>query len=404
MTLLVRCALLALLATCLGPARAQELRSVLVFSAPQQARLLLVLDGAPAQLEVQTRASEALPGVPARAVLLLPGLRPGSELPARIRHDADGLVQVLASPLEDPNGPALQLTVELQQARSIQVERVHERGLLVDLRGADAPATSEGLLPGQKELLAWLRGEARTAPTATTARRPLVVLDAGHGGWDHGVVGINGTREADIALRLARLTSWELRERLPVDVLLTRERDEFIGLTRRARIANEAGADLFVSIHANSAPGPAAWGIETYSMDTASDEGAARVAARENAIAREEGLSEEDDRLAATLITEGTMRLSRELSAHVQEGVCRYLQDLYGPGVVRNLGSKTALFTVLTRTRMPAVLFESSFLSHPVEERRLRSPHYQEAIAEGLVEAIEAFLRRQGQLPERSAP
>lgn len=390
--------LIALLWLCLvtGPARAARLTSVRTFTAPGQARLLLVLapdDDQPA-IELKTRASPPLGAIAARGITWLGGVRLDDELPVELPVDTDGVRRVLVAAV----GDGVQITVELDEARRVRAERIDPRGIMVDLVTEEAgEGSSASALPTREQLAAFVQGvDLVRAAGGLSKTRPVVIIDAGHGGWDHGAVGVTGTREADIALQLARRTAAGMARQLDADVILTRDKDEFVTLTGRARIANDAQADLFLSIHANAAFGPGAWGIETYSMDTASDKGAARVASRENAIARQEGHGEGDDLLAAKLITTGTMRLSKELAAHVQRGVCRRLGTVYGPESVRDLGTKTALFTVLTRTRMPAILFESSFVSNPTDERRLRAPHFQQTIADALVDAVGAYLERQG--------
>lgn len=408
---LLRLWVLLLLALWAGPAGALQLTGVRAFTAPGHARLLLVLapeaeggDPDTSALALQTRSSPPIGPIAARGVTMLPGVRLAPELPVEIPVEADGLRRLLVAAV----GDGVQVTAELDEARLIRAERIDPRGILVDLQveeaaagegsgAAQAPLASASPLPTREQLVAFVQGvDLVRAAGGRPKDRRVIVVDAGHGGWDHGAVGVTGTREADVALQLALKTAQGLRRDLGAEVILTRDSDVFVGLTQRARIANDAQADLFLSIHANAAPGPAAWGIETYSMDTASDAGAARVAARENAIAWQEGGGEEQDLLAAQLITAGTMRLSRELAAHVQAGVCRDLQTVYGPGSVRDLGTKTALFTVLTRTRMPAILFESSFVSHPQDERKLRAPHFQQAMADALVDAVGAWLARQG--------
>ena len=200
-----------------------------------------------------------------------------------------------------------------------------------------------------------------------------------------------------MALQIALRTAEGLRERLGAEVILTRETDVFIPLRDRAALANHHDADLFLSIHANAAPGPTAWGIETYSLDTASDAGAARVASRENTLARVHADEDGPDPLLGKLLTAGTNRLSRELAGEVQRRVVDDLREAYGTEQIRDLGSKTALFYVLVSTRMPAILFEASFLTNAEEERRLRTPQFQQATADALVDAVGAWFERQGQ-------
>ena len=397
-------------------ARAEHLAGVRVFTAPGRARILLLLtqDGEHGVTELQTRSSPAIGAIAARGTCFIEGLTLGAEVPVTQPVDTDGLHRVLVAQV----GHGVQVTAELDQPRRVRAERIDANAVLIDLapkreeagKGPDADGdTTDGDieatavaagLPARAQLVAWARGiDLVRAAGGRPKDRPVIVLDAGHGGWDHGAVGPTGTREADIALQLVRRTAAGIDGKLDADVVLTRDKDEYLTLTQRARIANQAQADLFLSIHANAAPGPQPWGIETYSMDTASDLGAARVAARENAIARESGENEQDDLIAAKLVTAGTIRLSKALAAHIQSGVCQRLSVVYGTPNVHDLGTKTALFTVLTRTRMPAVLFESSFVSNPTDERRLRAPHWQQAVSDALVDAIGAWLQRQGDDP-----
>ncbi len=387
--------LLALLVWVL-PAHAGKLTAVRTFTAPGHARILLVLDEGALSDPLTTRATPPMGAIAARGIAWVGAATPADDLPVEVPVGTDGIRRVLVAQV----GDGVQVTAELDEARQVRAERIAARAVVVDLMvegAAEGGEAGEGSLPSADQLLAVVEGTVPTLELSAPAHdRPVIVLDAGHGGWDHGAVGVTGTREADITLQLVRRTRSALVQRLDADVRLTRDSDDFLYLTQRARIANNADADVFISIHANAAYKPGAWGIETYSMDTASDKGAARVAARENAIAWEEGGGEGADMLAAQLITAGTMKLSKELAAEVQAGVCRHLGVVYGADNVHDLGTKTALFTVLTRTRMPAILFESSFVSNPTDERRLRAPHWQQAVADAVADAVVRWLARQG--------
>ena len=361
-----------------------SLTDVRVFNGGGHTRMLLVFDGAFGA--VATRSEAGADG--ATVLLRVESARRGAALvlPADPAHS--GLSALEAT---DVPGDALEVLVRLPQARVVRTTPLTEEALLVDLleegRGDDAA------LPSPVQLRAWLEGTTLPAPTPLRpSERRLVVLDAGHGGWDHGAVGTTGTREADLALQIALRARRVLETRYGYEVFLTRDEDVFVGLTERASLANEREADLFVSIHANAAPAPTAWGIETYSLDTASDAGAARVARRENAVIREQRTEEgRGDPLLARMLVAGNNALSRRLSAQVQQAAIDRLQDSYGTDQIRDLGSKTALFTVLTTTRMPAVLFEAGFVSNPDDERRLRTPHYQQEIAEAIGDAVEQW-------------
>jgi N-acetylmuramoyl-L-alanine amidase len=381
--------LLLLLVLWAGLAQADAvLDDVRVFAGSGHARVLLVLQGEPS--EISARSSPPVGASPARGVVLMARTGPGEGGDRVVPVNEGGLQRLRLTAV----GDALQLSVDLDQARAIRVEALGPSAVLVDLLvdGAEPDLT----LPSAPDLQQWVEGVSlvRAAGGPPTDRH-RVMLDPGHGGWDHGAVGLTGTREADVALQLALLTRAEiLRRDDTVEVLLTRDTDVFVGLRDRAALANRADADLFLSIHVNAAPGPTAWGLETYALDTASDAGAARVAARENTLARKLGGGEGTEPLLARLLVTGMNQLSRDLAAEVQSHAVRGLRLAYGDEPIRDLGSKTALFTVLVATRMPAVLYESGFLTNAEEERRLRSPQYQRLTADALSDAVLAFLER----------
>ena len=375
-----------LLTSFLGAAQAATLEKVRVFNGDGHVRILLIADAPIEGLE--TRSSSGTAIAPARATLILPGTRRGPDVGTNLPIKERGIDRITMADL----GEALQFNVEMSGARMLRARSIGKAGILVDLtepgRGVDPE------LPSEERLDAWLRGVSLIRAAGGPPRnRKLVVIDPGHGGHDHGAIGTQGTREADIALELSRRTATALKEKLGVDVLLTRDSDVFISLRDRAALANTENADLFVSIHANAAFTSTPKGIETYSLASASDAAAARVARRENAMAKE--WSHEGDPLLGRLIAAGTDRLSRELSHEVQTTVVSRLRAKYGHDAVTDLGTKTAMFYVLVSTRMPAILFEASFVSNQEDERRLRSPHYQQAQADAIVEAIGAWFSRQ---------
>jgi N-acetylmuramoyl-L-alanine amidase len=220
--------------------------------------------------------------------------------------------------------------------------------------------------------------------------RPVrrVVIDAGHGGKDPGARGSGGLREKDVTLRIAR----ELRARLAragLDVVLTRDRDEYLTLEQRTALANRADADLFVSIHANAAPNRSRHGVETYLLDTRYDRQTARVAARENGTSIE-ALSEVD-MILASLRLGYNERYAARLADHVQGSLVRQLRG-HHRGTV-DLGVKHGPFLVLFMSNMPAVLVEVGFVSNRAEASRLRSDSFARAAAEGIADGILAHQR-----------
>ena len=229
------------------------------------------------------------------------------------------------------------------------------------------------------------RDESVAAQLGLKVRR--VVIDPGHGGRDSGAIGPHGLREKDVALAIALKLAARLRAQGLV-VVLTRDRDIFVPLDDRTRIANETRADLFVSIHCNAARKRHLSGVETWTLNVASSRYAARLAAFENA-ADERTVS--DLRLIlADLATKANASDARELAGAVQTSLVRNLRSRVGS--VRDNGIKQALFYVLLGTHMPSILVETAFLSNPEEEKRLRSTRYQDGTAEAIARGVRDFL------------
>ncbi len=378
--------IMVFIAMFLGVLHAAELEKVRVFAGETHARILVL--NSDAIQDVQTRSSPPTASAPARVTLHLPGVQRSESVPAKITIGKSGIQQIQIVDV----GDGIQFTIELDEARTVTTRELGDSAFLIDLLPRNG--IPDESLPTAEHIEAWLNGVSLSRMAKNTPRsRKLIVLDAGHGGFDHGAIGTKGTREADIALELARRTASLLRQRLNVDVIMTRNRDIFIPLRDRAALANRERADLFLSIHANAAPNNVAKGIETYSLASATDANAARVAARENAMAK--GWSDKSDPLLGRLLAAGTDRLSRELAFEVQRTVVDHLRSVYPDADVVDLGTKTALFYVLVSTRMPAILFEASFVSNPDDESRLRAPHFQHATSTAIVDAVEAWLGRQ---------
>jgi N-acetylmuramoyl-L-alanine amidase len=236
---------------------------------------------------------------------------------------------------------------------------------------------------------------ARAASAASDAaprdRFDVVVIDAGHGGLDEGAVGSNGLEEKtlvlDVAQRLQRLLAAE-----QLHVVLTRNSDVFVPLEERSAVANDARADLFVSIHANAAKSPKPRGIETFFLSLqASDESASELARRENeALQAEAPASPVRDPLLALLgdmATNDTMLESDVFAKLVEE-------KLDAVDRVASRGVKQAPFVVLMGVQMPSSLIEIGFLSNPAEEKLLRKAERREEIAQALTRAVLAFGKR----------
>lgn len=218
-----------------------------------------------------------------------------------------------------------------------------------------------------------------------------VVIDAGHGGGDHGALSRRGLAEKEIVLDVSQRLAARLRKR-GISVRLTRMDDRFVSLETRTSLANSAGADLFISVHANAAATARPRGVETYyvSLD-ASDAQAERLAQRENDAfsARSPGPIGVDPlaALLGDLVSTEHVHESSEFAKLVQ-------RELAGLGGGDARGVKQAPFVVLMGVEMPAALVEIGFLSNSHDEVELASSPHRQAIADSIARAVEAFGKR----------
>jgi len=238
-----------------------------------------------------------------------------------------------------------------------------------------------------------LRAIGKRGPSEVTLAEQLglkfrrVLIDPGHGGHDTGTIGEGGVKEKDVALAIAKKLRTVLTDQ-GLEVVLTRDTDRFVRLEERTRIANAARGDLFISVHCNSLPQRHIRGIETYTLNLASNHYAIRLAARENATS-EKGMSDLQF-LLADLATRANTEESVRLATQVQSGLVSSLRSK--DKRFRDLGTKEALFYVLLGTKMPAILVETGFLSNSEEEKRLGAPGYQDDVARAIAAGVQDFL------------
>lgn len=228
----------------------------------------------------------------------------------------------------------------------------------------------------------------------TDPSRPLVVIDAGHGGHDPGAVG-EGFREKTLALGLARALRDELLREGGIRVALTRDDDRFLVLEERAEIARALGADLFLSIHADSAgEKDEVSGASVYTLsERASSEAAARFAARENSVDQVNGvpLAGRSENVNSILV-ELSQRRSSEGSASFASLILRE-----GEGELRfhPQARRAASLVVLRAPDVPSVLYEAGFVTNPEDAGRLASPEGRERFAKAMARAIRIYFARE---------
>jgi N-acetylmuramoyl-L-alanine amidase len=329
-----------------------------------------------------------------------PGFR---RLASRGRNPVPGFVQ--EAPRAVPPGPAPAVDVAADSAARLDaVEQAlaeAERSLQPAAPPAAPPAVTPRPPVDTRAKPAPPREEALPAPVAS-ARKPrrgkaVVVLDPGHGGKDPGAPSTNGGHEKEVTLTIARAAKQAIERRarekgIAVDVRLTRDTDIFIPLGGRVNLARKWKADLFISIHADSAPNVQARGASVYTLsDVASDREAARLAAKENRADLIAGvdLSQEPRDVASILIDLGK-RDSMNASVDFAEALQRGMEPR---GVTfRTQFHRFANFQVLRNLGVPAVLLETGFLSNEEDSDYLFSRRGQQAIADGIGDAVIAYL------------
>ena len=233
------------------------------------------------------------------------------------------------------------------------------------------------------------RDGQRSLTRALGLKISRIVIDPGHGGHDTGTIGPHGLMEKDLCLDVALRLGHEIEEKLPAaEVIYTRKDDTFVPLEERTAIANEAKADLFISVHANSSHDAAARGIETDYLNFATSEESMAVAARENALAQS-SLHDLQD-IIKKIARNEKVEESKELASDIQDSLTHRLQLVSQDE--RNRGVKKAPFVVLIGANMPSVLSEISFISNPSDEKLLRKTDQRQRVADGLYRGIASYL------------
>ncbi len=217
----------------------------------------------------------------------------------------------------------------------------------------------------------------------------IVVLDAGHGGKDSGNLG-SGYRESDIALKIVLSIGKELKKNKNIKVIYTRKTDKFLELHERARIANKADADLFVSIHCN-AHNSSANGTETFVLGLHANNRNFEIAKKENEVIfleenheiHYEGFdpNSPESLIGLTLVQEQYLDQSIELASYIESNFNNKLKR-------KTRGVKQAGFWVLHNTYMPSVLIETGFLTYKKEGAYLNSFKGQKKMSEAIKDAI----------------
>jgi len=315
----------------------------------------------------------------------------------------------------DPN--TLRLVLDLKHAVDFELQKLgpnenYPQRLVIDLgnnlttaKREDAPKAKEETTPPPPN---FAPPQAQRTPdhqqitppltvrnSPALPRRDIVVaIDPGHGGRDPGAIGPGGTREKDVVLQISRRLANLVNAEPGMRAVMTRDSDVFVTLRQRIQRAKAAGADMFISIHADAINHPNARGSSVYVLSErgASSEAAQILADRENAADLAGGITLDDkDDLLASVLLDLSQTASLEASLEVGESV---LSGLKRVGNVHKKSVESAAFVVLKSPDIPSVLVETAFISNPQEEQNLRNAQHQQKLAQAMMAGIRTYFQR----------
>lgn len=348
---------------------------------------------------------------------LLRGIRTGqytletARIVLDLANDAEARAFILPDPyrlivdLKRKNGTAVAADSKIQRLDSADggapvrdrapqpQARSEQRSLPRAVEPSAAASAIAGVAPGLKS-----RAPAqRESPVIESGGRRLkVVIDPGHGGKDPGASGVDGLQEKDLTLAVAKRLAALLRAGPGIEVALTRSDDRYLTLEERTGFANAQGADLFVSVHGNASTNTSLRGVEVYYLNNTDNRGTLRLAAMENNLrwdphnAKLQSAIPDLSYILSDLRQTYKVEESKQLAEQLQSAVVSELGARYDG--VDDLGVKEGPFYVLVGAYMPCVLVEVSFLTHPVEGKRLGTSSYRDALADGIHQGIRRYL------------
>ncbi|HTB19380.1 MAG TPA: N-acetylmuramoyl-L-alanine amidase [Bryobacteraceae bacterium] len=367
----------------------------------------------PSRLIIELRASGSAPEttkVPVKAPPSLIERTPPEPTPASKPAERRPFTPPSARPAAIPVVQAQEVVLEPPPELQFRNNAPRVPALLAaNYKPGPAPARATNLAVLAKPVPATLANVASTTPpqpveTALPAKRNStgdrsmiralglkvgrIVLDPGHGGHDTGSVGPEGLREKDLVLDVSQRLGRLIETRMGSEVIFTRSDDTFVPLERRTEIANEAKADLFLSIHANSSPLRSAAGVETYYLNFTTSRSALDLASRENSGSQMTVYELQD--LLEKIALKDKVEESREFATRVQTALFT-LSAKATDSRSKDRGIKRAPFVVLIGASMPSVLAEIGFVSNAHDESVMRREEYRERTAEALYKGISSY-------------
>lgn len=357
-------------------------------------RIVISLDKA-VGWRIQHQAADPKSDRPARLTLDLTDASPSDKLKSGARYTKMGIFSRYAVDYTASRGTTrILLDFSKLQRYTVRAEKSPFRIIVEATAGSKALA--RGVRVGQPSTGSVAPAKAAAAKPAVSPnvaaqlglKVRTVVIDPGHGGKDPGTMH-NSIVEREVSLDIAKRVGNVLRA-AGYNVVFTRDRDTWVSLSDRSRLAVKHKGDLFVSIHVNASAKPEVSGVETYYLDLAGTRDSVRLAAVENAGSNR-GLGEMEDILADMLLG-SRMQESRRLAASVQEQTLARLKKSGQPA--KSGGTKGAPFHVLIGSSMPGVLVEVGYCTNTAEAKRLCQSKYRDALAEGIANGVHHYARQ----------
>jgi N-acetylmuramoyl-L-alanine amidase len=375
------------------PAFSAEIKALRIGQHPDKVRVVFDMDG---EMDFQVKIADN----PRRLIVHLPSKNwdvSGDVIWAKPFHsinhaNTEARLTKLSLPLSSPHiiqsafmigGEPNRLVIDMIPVTDIEFKR--------QLSKTHGPL----IVGGEPDVLGDLIASFNDTPYPTQKPKkrikPIIVIDAGHGGKDPGAVSKGGILEKNITLPMAKTIARTLNESGRYTAKLTRDNDRYIKLYNRVKIARDADADLFISIHADSVGNRHTKGASVYTLsNTASDKQTAKMAARENQADLIGGidLNIEDEDVSAILI-DLSMRETMNQSKIVANNV---ITNLRGSGVQTLKGPhRYAGFAVLKAPDVPSILIETGFVSNESQARQLLTPAHQKRIAKSLMKSLDKY-------------
>ena len=368
--------------------------SIKHWSNPDYTRIVIHADSKVAYKETFLKGQDG--GSSPRLFLDFSGSKVNKELMQPIEIN-DGLLKAARAGQYDLN--TVRVVLDIESVDSYKIFALEDPyRIVIDVSGEkhEAPARDqiENIISKNDNALpavtAPVTVEASTTPSLAHQLGlgiRTVVVDPGHGGHDPGAIGYGGIKEKDVVLEVGKKLRAILTERFGLEVIMTRDADIFIPLEERTAIANKAGADLFISIHANASRNKKAGGVETYFLNFATDDDSMRLAARENATTTKN--IGDLQAILNDLMLNSKINESSKLARYVQGSI---LDEVNGNGGRSNdRGVRQAPFYVLIGAQMPSILIETSFITNKEDARRLADDKFQTALAESIADGVKRY-------------